>query len=75
MESASPSLRILVILGKYRVTKVEKGVFGTKFRMDMGNSVFVDADLGVSADVRVGDLLTIYTEVLADDKSSTTPIQ
>ncbi len=63
MESAESSLRLRLILGKFRVKSVDTGALGTKAVIDFTNSVTMSIDIPVAADVRLGDLLTIYTEV------------
>lgn len=75
MESSKDSLRLIVNLGKYQVEKVERGALGTHFVIALPNNVKIKADLPYRADIRVGDLLTLYTEVLTDALPSGTPIQ
>ena len=76
MESASPKMRLRLILGKYRVTKVAKDALGILFVLDLTNSVRITFDsIPPYADVREGDLLTLYTEVLTNDNPQQTPIQ
>jgi hypothetical protein len=66
-------LRIRLILGKYPVLSISPGHFGFKMILDMGNNVRITADVPVQADVKVGDLLTLYTEVLAKEPPNAQP--
>lgn len=75
MESPQTALRLRAILGKFPVTKVERGLTGIRFTLSMGNSVFITCDMPTAADVKVGDILTLYTEVLADANLGKPPIQ
>ena len=75
MEPSKEALRLIVNLGKYRVTKVDKGSLGTSFTIALPNNVTLKADLPYHADVRIGDIQTLYTEVLADAFPSDAPIQ
>lgn len=59
-------LRLRLILGKYPVTRVEKGLTGLLMEIALPGGMKILCDLPVTADVRLGDLLTLYTEVLAD---------
>jgi hypothetical protein len=62
MESSQKSLRAILPLGKYRV--VEKGT--THIKVAMGGSTTMTINLPNMHlyDIREGDLLTYYTEVL-----------
>ena len=66
-------VRLLVQFGKFPVVSVNKGSFGTEFTLSMPGGVKIKADLGIRADVRVGDHLTLFTEVLADDEPRDKP--
>lgn len=70
-----PKLRHRLILGKYQVTSVETGLTGLRFSVNFGNSVVVKIDSPVNSDVRVGDWLTFYTEVMAHADAGSTSIQ
>jgi len=66
------SFRLIANLGKHRVIRVNRGATGTQFTIALMNgnketSATLTADLPIRADVRVGDLLTITTEILADE--------
>jgi hypothetical protein len=71
--------RIIANLGKHQVIKVAQGSSGTRFTIELTGSdgkptaVTLTADLGIRVDVRQGDLLTLYTEVLTDDDSLAKP--
>jgi hypothetical protein len=65
-------LRLIVNLGKYQVVNVSKGAIGTKFTLAMPNNLKLTADLPYhGADIKIGDLLTLYTEVLVDNQLPT----
>ena len=68
-------LRLKLIIGKFQIISVKRGVGGCTFTLDLGNSIKFTADSPVPADVRVGDWLTFYTEVLADANTLPPPIQ
>jgi hypothetical protein len=67
--------RYRLILGKFQVTALEKGVGGFKAKINFGSGVTVWIASPIAADVRVGDWLTFYTEVLANEPESTRPYQ
>lgn len=54
------SLRLRLVLGKYPV--MERG--NNVMKVALGGSTTMTITLPDGADVRVGDLLTLYTEVL-----------
>jgi hypothetical protein len=67
MEPVEAALkRHRLILGKFQVIKVDKGLSGIRFELNMGNAVSMKVDCPVSSDVRVGDWLTLYTDVAAN---------
>jgi hypothetical protein len=63
MEPSKDALRHKLILGKFPVTKIERSAFGFKFVLQLPGIKLV-LDVPITADVREGDLLTLYTEVL-----------
>jgi hypothetical protein len=69
-----PRVRYKLILGKFAVGKVnERGAF-LEFSIELpglGRLICT----GPKADVHEGDLLTLYTEILANDKSSSAPVE
>lgn len=74
MESAETKIRLRLLLGKFQVKWVNPGVSGMKFALDMGNAITLNGDCPIRADIRVGDLLTLYTEVLADEPPNAKPV-
>ena len=70
MEPTEASLRLKLVLGKYRV--VDRWQNLAKLELDKQFSMIIIVPN--FADVREGDLLTLYTEVLYD-KTVTTPVQ
>jgi hypothetical protein len=70
MESTETPLRLILKLGKYRVV----ARWSNHMKLALGGSTTMTITLPDGADVREGDLLTLYTEVLYD-KTITTPVQ
>jgi hypothetical protein len=68
-------LRLRLLLGKFRVAKLTKGLSGFRAVIDLGNSVTMTMDCPVSADVRLNDILTFYTEVPFDAHTVPPPVQ
>lgn len=68
-------VRYKLALAKLPVLKVEKTPTGFRFALDMLNGVKMIVDVPGHADVREGDLLTLYTEVLVHAQPSTEVIQ
>ena len=60
------SPRYKILLAKCQVSQVKRGSIGCKFVATLPNGTTFDVDLSFVPDVRVGDILSIYTEVLAD---------
>lgn len=60
MTTPSPTPRLVLVLGKYRVT--ERTNAGMK--LALGGSTTMSVTVPPIADVREGDILTLYTEVL-----------
>lgn len=67
MESVTDKVRYVLVLGKYRVTA--RG--DTFMKLALGGSTTMTVTLPPKADVREGDILTLYTEVLTDANPST----
>lgn len=67
--------RYKLILGKYPVVKIVEREETLKVDVQLNGPVMFTFYVGKYVDVREGDLLTIYTEVLANAKSIETPIQ
>jgi hypothetical protein len=75
LEPAKDALRYRLVGPKVQVTKVEKGTQGMRIYMKMDTVTMIwDAPIP-KADVRVGDLLTLYTEVLVNAEPSSTSVQ
>lgn len=68
-------MRMILVLGKYRVSQKSEGTI----KVELGGSTTMTFGLPEICDVREGDLLTLYTEVLmkAPDDAITiaTPIE
>jgi hypothetical protein len=65
MESVDPErMRMKLALGKFRVIRITKAAVGFDFILELPNSVYMTINVPTYADVREGDLLTLYTEVL-----------
>jgi hypothetical protein len=52
-------------LGKFPVIEVTPNESNQTIVIDMQNRMFIRMAAPLTADVRIGDLLTLYTEVLA----------
>ena len=71
MEPAEGKIgRYVLILGKFRVVERTEGTM----KLALGGSTTMTVALPEQADVRSGDILTLYTEVL-HAKPKQTPIQ
>lgn len=68
-------LRLKLVLGKFPVSAVSRTVGGHKFTLTLPGLGVMTAEVNAPVDVREGDLLTLYTEVLCDAKSGSTSIQ
>ena len=75
MEPAQKKVRYKVLLDKCQITKVEHGELGCSFQAISPKGMGIKADLSFEADVRVGDILSIYTEIYAHAQPSATSIQ
>lgn len=53
-------LRLVLVLGKYRVTERQN----EQMKLALGGSTTMTVTLPPQADVKAGDILTLYTEVL-----------
>ena len=62
MEPAEGTLRLRLILGKYLVKQVDKGLSGFKAMLPLAPLPLI-IDCPANADLRPGDLITLYTEV------------
>jgi hypothetical protein len=64
------AIRYKLVLGKYPITRVEKTHLGFDFCIQLPNGVKMIVSAPPSADVKEGDILTLYTEVLANAAAS-----
>ena len=58
-------LRYRLILGKYRVLKVDRTTFICTITVDLIGAR-LQADVPINSDVKEGDILTLYTEILTN---------
>lgn len=68
-------VRFKLLLGKYRIVKVEMNAIGPAFALDLGSGAKMVIQGSNVMDVREGDLLTLYTEVLAHAQPSQTSVK
>jgi hypothetical protein len=61
-------VRHKLILGKFPVLAVQRSTNGFRFSLQLPGVKLI-LEVPPSADVREGDLLTLYTEVLAHDQA------
>ena len=61
------SIRYKLILGKFAVTRIIERGAALEFHIHLPGLGYLMCT-GPKADVREGDLLTLYTEILAKDK-------
>jgi hypothetical protein len=67
--------RYKLILGKWPVAKITKQLDMYKVDLQIEGRVMFSFIMGGDPDIREGDLLTLYTEVLINDKPSPTSVQ
>lgn len=60
MSDPKDQMRLLLVLGKYRVIEREN----LQMKLALGGSTTMTVTLPPQADVKAGDILTLYTEVL-----------
>lgn len=75
MEPAENKIRYKLLLDKCQVTNVTQGELGTSFTAMSPKGMSIRADLSFRPDIRLGDVLSIYTEVLGYAQPSTTSVQ
>lgn len=63
------ALRYKLVLGKFLVNKIERTPTGLRFSIHFPGLGHMICD-GPLADVREGDLLTLYTEILTKEKAN-----
>ena len=66
--------RLRLILGKFQVEEVMPGTMGLMMSLDLGNSIKMVIDIPLQADVKRGDRLTFYTEVLSKEIPNAPPL-
>ena len=59
-------LRLRLILGKFPVSAITKTLTGWQIELTLGGTTTAKFIVPHSADVRQGDILTLYTEVLSN---------
>jgi hypothetical protein len=74
MDSLEAKMRFKVVVGKFPVIKVEQHGRVLDWWVELPNRVVIKIT-GPHADVKEGDLLTFYTEVIANAEPSPTSIQ
>lgn len=67
IEGQIKPLRLVLVLGKFRVTERTE----TTMKIALGGSTTMTVTLPPQADVKEGDILTFYTEVLYANSRST----
>lgn len=71
MESAQAAIkdrfRFRLILGKFPIIKIEPGLGEKIVTLRINEGISLTAGCPLSSDVRIGDILTLYTEVLAKE--------
>jgi hypothetical protein len=67
MESVKPDVRLVLVLGKFRVIERQHNLM----KIALGGSTTMTCTLPDGADVKEGDILTFYTEVLYANPQST----
>jgi len=75
MESPKDKVRYKLLIAKCQVTKVSRGDLGCKFSVALPQGIILEADLAFAADVRVGDILSLYTEIFAHAQPTSSSIQ
>lgn len=69
------SIRYKLVLGKYPIVRVDKTAFGFDFIIQFPNSIRMTVTAPPTADIREGDLITLYTEVPANAPAIKPPQQ
>jgi hypothetical protein len=66
MESLSGQMRMKLVLGKYPVVRIEKSPNGLYFALQLQEGIKYVVEVPATVDIREGDLLTLYTEILCN---------
>lgn len=74
-QSPLAGFRYRLVGPKFQVVKVEKGKTGIRIHMKYEAIGMVWDCPVTNADVRIGDLLTLYTEVLVDANAGPAPFE
>lgn len=69
------AIRYKLVLGKYPIARVEKTLTGFAFAIQLPNNVKFIVSAPPHADVKEGDLLTLYTEILSDAPVIKPPVE
>ena len=75
MEPTANKVRYKLLLAKAQVTKIKHGELGCRFSVALPNGITIEADLSFVPDVRVGDVLSVYTELYAHANPGPSSIQ
>lgn len=65
--------RLKLVLGKFLCTRVQDTLGRTNFALELPGLGHVVIHVPPSADIREGDLLTVYTEVLTKERPHAKP--
>jgi hypothetical protein len=66
MPGLEGKMRMRLILGKYPVVRIEKSPNGLYFALQLQEGIKYVVEVPATVDIREGDLLTLYTEVLCN---------
>lgn len=61
-------LRHQLILGKFPIVEITRGLTSYTIVLAAQDKLFIRTTCPLTSDVKVGDLLTMYTEVLAQER-------
>lgn len=67
--------RYKLVLGKYPVVKIKPTIGGQQVTLRINEGISLTAIVPDGSDVKLNDLLTLYTEVLVDAKALQSPQQ
>lgn len=75
-ETKITGVRYILTLGKIQVVEVNRGTLGQRVKVNLfGSPVSATFEAPAHADIREGDLLTVYTEVLTNAHADKPQIQ
>jgi hypothetical protein len=75
MEPVKEKVRYKLLLDKCQVIEATYGELGLTFKAISPRGMTIKADLSFQADLRVGDILSIYTEIYAHANPGPTSVQ